>query len=141
MSTARARRADSSREGGIVGHGRRGAVTTCHLRLGAVWVRRRRRAGLRGSRAGSWLDIGGAGLLLEDGVVAQTVPLRLLAVAARWVGFVALVRVSACDYVQELSEALINFTMSELRAKINKNKNRFCPFGFCCPAAHVPSPT
>jgi hypothetical protein len=63
-------------------------------------------------------------LLLEDGVVAQTVPLRLLAVAARWVGFVALGRVSACEYVQELSEAVINFTMSGLRAKINKNKQK-----------------
>lgn len=85
---------DARREGWFVGHVGDGHVgaTTEHLGLvsvgvgsGSGRVHRRRRAGgrLDGSRAGG---------SLEDGIVAQTLALRLLAVAAGGVLFVTLVR-------------------------------------------------
>jgi hypothetical protein len=84
LLAGRARRADTSGEGGIVGHVGGRVGTTQHLRLVSVGVggssgRAHRRGGtgggLDGGRAGSWL---------EYGVVAQALALRLLAVAAGW---------------------------------------------------------
>jgi hypothetical protein len=77
--------------------GRRGRSVA--LGYWALAICRRRRRGRRGRCArrvgcgrgiGSGLYLGWAGLLLEDGIVAKTLALALLAVSAHRMGFVAL---------------------------------------------------
>ena len=95
LLAGRAWRVDAGREGWFVGHAGDGCVGTAeHLGLISVGVGRGSRRAHRRGRAWSWLDGSRAGSLLEDWVVAQTLALGFLAIAAGWMLFVALGGVS-----------------------------------------------
>ena len=113
--SAGGRRANASREGRIVTHG--STVATKHLRLIAVRVGSGRERTLRRSRARGWLNWGRAWLGLEDRIVAQALALRLLAVSAGRMLFVALVTALA-DFLRYREVIGVDDESSSLASKL-----------------------